>query len=250
MVKDNIFGEQIRSARIKKGWTQEELAHKMVGIQSKQNISNWERGVCLPIYEVRLELEELLEINVENERTTSMDIKPLIEIENLKETEQAIETIIKGFNYQSTKKEYIEDILRKLLWLMVGYYRYIVDINEKKQAKLSNWSYEAPIWNYISEDLLELLNPQMDRFETQIPFEGRYPISRKIHAIIYKIGAELFEDFDENGYRDGYIQQVAGEGESCGYDLIKLFPASGNETDTTMEIRYAIYKLSNYMSGI
>ena len=90
----------------------------------------------------------------------------------------------------------------------------------------------------------------MDRFETQIPFEGRYPISRKIHAIIYKIGAELFEDFDENGYRDGYIQQVAGEGESCGYDLIKLFPASGNETDTTMEIRYAIYKLSNYMSGI
>ena len=250
MKKDNRFGEQIKETRVKKGWTQQDLADKMKGIQSKQNVSNWERGVCSPTYEVRLELEELLEIHIENERKVSMDIKPLIELENIKETETAIDTIISGFNYKSDKKEYVEDILKKLLWLMVGYYRYIVDINEKKQAKISGWSYEAPQWNYIASDLQDLLNPEMDGFENRLPFDGKYPISRKISAIIYKIGAELFEDFDESGYRNGFIQQVAGEGESCGYDLIKLLPANNVETDTTMEIRYAVYKLAEYMNEL
>ena len=38
---DNTFGELLKTARVNKGWTQEELAEKMTGIQSKQNISNY-----------------------------------------------------------------------------------------------------------------------------------------------------------------------------------------------------------------
>ena len=40
MKKDNRFGEQIKETRVKKGWTQQDLADKMKGIQSKQNVSN------------------------------------------------------------------------------------------------------------------------------------------------------------------------------------------------------------------
>ncbi len=250
MVKDNIFGKQLRAARKKKGWSLEKVAEKMVGKQSKQNISNWERGVCNPGYEIKTELQEILEFSIENERKTNMTIKPLIEIETLEETEEAINTIIQNFNIQSQRREYLDDILKKILWLMIGYYRYIVDANEKKISRESGWEYQAPEWCDIAGDLKELIDYNLDRYERELPFIGQYPISIKIHAIIFKIGGELFEDFDEDGYRCGYVQQVAREGESCGYDLISLLPLSMTETDTTMEIRYAILKFSEYMKSI
>lgn len=248
MNTDNTFGDLLKAARLNKGWTQEELAEKMMGIQSKQNISNWERGVCVPGIEVRNELQDILECNLHGERKKKMNIKPLIELTTLKETDEAIKGILEGLNYQTGRKEYFNDMLERFLWLMVGYYRYIDDSIRKREAKRIGWDYEAPEWDCVAADLEELLKPEVDPFDS---FEsqnvGKYSISRKIESLLFKIGGELFEDFDEDGYRNGYIQQVGRVGEKCGYELIELLPATETETDTTMELRYAILKLSDYL---
>ena len=252
MNPDNIFGELLKTARVNKHLTQEELAVKMIGKQSKQNISNWERGICVPGIEVRNELQNILECNLHVERKKEMRIKPLIELTTFNETDEAIKGILEGFNYQTSRKEYFDDMLERFLWLMVGYYRYIDDSVRKREAKRIGWEYEAPEWDCVAADLEELLNPEVDD-----PFDsferrnvGKYSISRKIESLLFKIGEELFEDYDDDGCRKGYIQQIGRVGEKCGYELIELLPATETETDTTMELRYAILKLSNYLCEI
>lgn len=43
-IKMNVF---LKSARLMKGLTQDEVASKL-GYASPQYVSNWERGICLP----------------------------------------------------------------------------------------------------------------------------------------------------------------------------------------------------------
>jgi len=52
----------------------------------------------------------------------------------------------------------------------------------------------------------------------------------------YYIGGELFEDFDENGYRDSFVQQIGGYGEECGHSLVSLIP----ELNTDISILFKV----------
>jgi hypothetical protein len=45
----------------------------------------------------------------------------------------------------------------------------------------------------------------------------------------FRIGGELFEDFDDDGYCDGFDQQIGGYGQTCGYNMINLLPDSNSD---------------------
>ena len=58
----------------------------------------------------------------------------------------------------------------------------------------------------------------------------------KTRYMLHAIGSELFEDFDDDGYRDGYIQQIGRIAESEAYNLISLL----SKQDNTLVLSFKI----------
>jgi len=57
------FGERLKTERIKKGWTQDELAEKLY--VSRQSVSKWENGANYPNIEILLKLSDLFGVTVD-----------------------------------------------------------------------------------------------------------------------------------------------------------------------------------------
>lgn len=80
MIIQEEFGKRVKAFRLKKNYTQKEIALR-IGV-SEQAVSKWENGECLPdVYNLKL-LAQILNISVDS----------LLETEN-KNTERVIETI-------------------------------------------------------------------------------------------------------------------------------------------------------------
>ena len=160
MSADIRIAEQIRKARNAKGITQEKLGELLH--QSKQTISNWERGISRPSIDYLPGLEKELGIKIiKNTRSTSnLDLKPMMELSTMKETSESIKKILSEQKINSVYESSIRKMLELTLWLLVGYYRYYEE-NRYKRLSLEALKLE---WNDLSEDLEELINPNDERY--------------------------------------------------------------------------------------
>jgi len=58
-----IFSEKLKAERMKKGWTQDELAEKL--FVSRQSVSKWEKGLNYPSIETLLKISDLFDISLD-----------------------------------------------------------------------------------------------------------------------------------------------------------------------------------------
>lgn len=58
-----IFSEKLKAERMKKGWTQDELAEKL--FVSRQSVSKWEKGLNYPSIETLLRISDLFDISLD-----------------------------------------------------------------------------------------------------------------------------------------------------------------------------------------
>ena len=162
--------------------------------------------------------------------------------------------IIQEFDFKSQRKEYIDYFLKKCLWVMVGYYRYIIDsdINSQETSNPDDSQNEPIKWNDIAFDLNNLIDTDwINFFEEEEDYTGdKYIISFRLRQLLNKIQSILYEDEEGFGKGIGFKAALANKAIPEGYDLINLLPYTNIETDTTMEIKYALQRLSNFIRDI
>lgn len=233
--------KQIQEARRKAGMTQDQLADKLH--VTKQAVSNWERGKNLPDEAIRENIENVLSIKLRNEKMstpyqssflgTIPKIKPLGEMNSIDEVVSSVKEIINSITIDSH-----EHVVKKMLYLtlmeIIGYEIYF-------EGHCQEYFNEEPLdWDTTASELDSLIKDS----DTWLLEDTKYrpncknPLSTKISLMAFFIGGELFEDFDEDGYRDGFVQQIGRYGQECGYSLVPLIPEFN--TDISIVFKSAI----------
>ena len=225
----------IKRGREEAGLTQDQLAEILH--VTKQAVSNWERGKNLPDEGLRDQIEQVLRIKLHKEKMSTFaskpfltevpEIKPLESIGEINELLGVVETIIASIKL----KEY-ESVVKKLLYLtlvtLLGYeiyyekhcrHYYSCDDDNKL-----DWAVTAA----ELRDILKIHDPWPLERSSYHHFAESL-LGKKLEWMAYRIGGELFEDFDDDGYCDGFVQQIGRCGESCGYDMINLLPDSNTD---------------------
>ncbi len=225
----------IKRGREEAGLTQDQLAEMLY--VTKQAVSNWERGKNLPDEGLRDQIEQVLQIKLHKEKMSTFaskpfltevpEIKPLESIGEINELLGVVETIIASIKL----KEY-ESVVKKLLYLtlvtLLGYEIYY----EKHCCKYYSGEHDDELdWASTACNLRDLKKNYdlwpMGRSWRE--FRAESFIGKKFEFMASRIGGELFEDFDDDGYCDGFVQQIGRCGESCGYDMINLLPESNTD---------------------
>ena len=246
-----LTSKKIKEGRQKAGLTQEQLAEKIH--VTKQAVSNWERGENLPDEDVREKIEEILGIKLRKESMVNYHYKPfhkqnpelksLGEIDQIEEITDAVLKIVDSLSIDS-----YENTIKRMIFLtlivILGKEIYYDDHCKKYYSDC------ALDWYVTASDLQSLVSDADDWVlgERTYPFRTKNLLSRKVEIIVFDMGYELFEDFDESGYRNGFVQQIGRYGESCGYDLLDLLP----ETNTDLMVIYksAIYDIADILFDI
>ena len=248
MLDTTTTSKIIKEARIHANLTQEQLAEKL--FVSKQAVSNWERGENLPDEDVREKIEEILGVKLRKESMINYHYKPFLkqmpELKSLGEIDQIEELIAAVIKIvDSLSIDSYEHTIKRMLYLtlavILGKELYYDDHCKKYY---SDCTFD---WNTTASDLQSLVSNADDWVlgERDYPFRTKNLLSRKVEIIVFDMGYELFEDFDESGYRNGFVQQIGRYGESCGYDLLDLLP----ETNTDLMVIYksAIYDIADIL---
>ena len=176
-----------------------------------------------------------------------MDIPPLREIDNIDDLLRYVDIIMDAVCIDTEYKRAMEKILRDVLLLMLGYECYYRDFERRRTKDLE----DIPAWASVANRIEELtyrneLNVFIDK--PKWPFESRSLIKRQIEDRATSIGGELFEDFDEEGRHEGFIQQIGGLGESAGYELMCIVPDKENSFMSLLYIN--LLALSEVVSEI
>jgi transcriptional regulator with XRE-family HTH domain len=248
MLDITVTARAIKNAREKAGMTQEELAKRV--FVTKQAVSNWERGKNLPDEVARDDIERALGIKlhkeymnstVETESFSFPKLKPLTEIHELEDLLSQVDLVVKSI----TIDEY-EHVVRKMLTMtlieILGYEFYYLGLCSKCYS-------EVPLdWDSTAEDLESLIKDDETWLieDAMYPNTGKRVLGDKIGCIAFQIGGELFEDFDEDGYRNGFEQQIGRLAQERGYDLLNLLPS--RDTDILMIYKAAVYDMINICS--
>lgn len=248
-------GEIIKEARVKKNYTQEELA-ELIGVSPK-TLSRWEMGGCNIDEQSRKKLKEILEISrplpcelywqtEESANRTNKErmIKDIKDIKSIEELENLVDKFVEAIEYDQAFACTVRKMLSLLLFELLGFEIYYLDHCKKEYEHVDLG------WDAIVEDLRDVIDKR-DSYPIPHgyvcpPYFLQGQLSRKIQFMAFMIGSELFEDFDENGYRNGYVQQVGNRGESDGYDLLNLI----SEVDGSLMIsfRTAVLALATYIN--
>ncbi len=220
MVMNSVVGKAIRRARLEKGMTQTQLS-EMLHV-TPQAISNWEKGVNRPDEDIRKDIENILGIRIAYTNAMNgglkMNISPLEDITRINELLKAVDAYIEKVEVDQCWSMSIRKLLKDTLLLVLGYDCYYM----KKTYPEDSYD-----WLLIASDLGSIIEktdkyPIPHRLDPPSQYESM--LLRKIEWMMHQVGFELFEDFDEKGYRNGYIQQVGRIAETCGYDLLNVLP--------------------------
>ena len=237
MLDSTTTSKLIREARRKAEMSQEQLAGKLY--VTKQAVSNWERGVNLPDEQIRENIEKVLNIKLHNEKMNTSykspflsaipDVKPLGEMKSVDEIVSSVMEIINSITIDRH-----EHVVKKMLYLtlmeLIGYEIYY-------EGHCRKFFTEVPLdWYTLAEELDSLIkDSDMWLIEnSKYRPNCKNPLSTKIELMAFFIGGELFEDFDDDGYRDNFVQQIGRYGQECGYSLVSLIP----EFNTDIAIVY------------
>ena len=233
--------KQIKEARTKENITQDQLAEKLH--VTKQAVSNWERGINLPDEQVRENIEKVFGIKLRNEKMstsyqapfqdTILSLKPLNEMKSVDEVSSAVKEIINAVRIDG-----YEQVVKKMLYLslmeIIGYEVYFEGHCRKSFT-------DVPLdWDIISSDLDSLIKDSDSWLleKTDYRPDKKNNLSNKVALMAFFIGGELFEDFDESGYRNGFVQLIGRYGQECGYSLVSLIPEFN--TDISILFKSAI----------
>ncbi len=246
-------GERIKHGRRKAGFTQEQLAKKLD--VSKQAVSNWERGKNLPDIGLWNDIERVLQIKMLKEEMSTLasttflrkipNIKPLESIGDIDELFEAIKTILDSVEL----KEY-ETVVKKLLYLsMVALLGYEIYYEKYCRKYYSDEHDDELDWAATACNIRDLIKiyEQWPLEQTTFQFSADSFLGKKFEWMAYRIGCELFEDFDDAGYRDGFVQRIGRYGETCAYDLINILPDSN--TDILVIYKTAILDVAEMLNS-
>ena len=249
MIDNIVLGKMIKDFRDKKGLTQDQLAD-MVFV-TKQAVSNWERGKNRPDEAAREKLTEVLGIRFEGkgaEGESKVEIKQIEEIESLDELGLTIDKILETINIDGAYENTVKKLLEMTLWTIIGYERYKFHFDQKN---LEGYEFD---WGSIAWTLGSLVDEKESypfedfrKMESFVNYTGN-SIKDKLSCYSYTAGAELFEDFDEDGYRQGYPQLVGRYAERYGYLLCSLLPDADNDVMTMYKV--GVFTLSEYVNEL
>lgn len=249
MIPNVELGKKIKIARTQKGWTQEELSEKLN--VSKQAVSNWERGENRIDEGIRESLEEILGISLapsfRRKGNGSMIAKPLEQIDNIDELLGYAEQIVEKTPVDNAFSSSVKKLLQLVLNIVLGYEVYALSFRRKADEKENKENPNMPFpnittydWNDVAEDIMDLLNDEepypISSKDKAILAESGNIFVKKIKFMLHSVGSELFEDFDDEGYRDGYIQQIGRIAESDAYDLLGFLNYHDNVILTSFRI--------------
>lgn len=240
---NTINGKSIKNARNKRNYTQEQLADLLH--VTKQAVSNWETGKNRPDEDIRFALEKelgvKLQYNYANRVEANMrSIKPLQEIKDLQDVLDCVDDLVNAVDIEEVYAVSVRKMLRMLLIEIIGYNCYYIDLYDSQgRDGRSDWGDIA----YYLDALINVSNEDFLPNDTSFPFRFKNDLLlKRIEWIAYVIGGELFEDFDDSGYRDGFPQQIGRYAEACGYDLLKVMP--GKDTSLRSVLLIATLSLS------
>lgn len=245
-----IQGEIIKKARLKKGYTQDQLAD-LINVSSK-TLSRWERGGSNIDEQSRKKLKGMLDIKqplpcefycqsaegIVDKVKGKIMFKDIKEITSMEELEKVVDEFLMSVDYDQSYECSVRKMLSLLLFEILGYEIYFLDFCKKE------YGHAEFGWDIIVADLRDIIDKKEN-----YPIPNRYTcppyflpghLSRKIQYMAFMIGSELFEDFDEEGYRNGYVQQIGRRGETDGYDLLNLI----SEVDSSLMISFKTAVLS------
>ena len=246
MVDDRIIGKNIKDSRNQKKYTQEDLA-KLLNV-TKQAVSNWENAKNRPDEDIRPQLSQILGISIEYVDCAggqSMTIKPLADIDTIKELKDAIDTIMKNVQIDKEYQISIRTLLEMTLWIITGYEYY-------KHHKYYNDESECE-WRTIAWALQALIDdnepyPIDDYIRQGSPVTYDNKLKNKINSMAFTTGCELFQDFDDNGYRQEFPQHVGRYAEEYGIKLCTLLP--DNQDDILSLYKISLYNLADYIYSL
>lgn len=248
MLDLTAISKQIKDARTKVNMTQDQLAEKLY--VTKQAVSNWERGINLPDEQIRENIEKVLGIKLRNKKKITsyqspflgpvLSLKPISEMKSVDEVSSSVMELLNSVRIDSH-----EHVVKKMLYLtlieIIGYEVYYEGHCRK------NYTDEPLNWDVIASDLDSLIkdsDPWLIEDSNYRP-NNKSILSNKIALMAYFIGGELFEDFDEDGHRNGFVQQIGTFGEECGYSLESLIPEYN--TDIAVLFKSAIMDIINIL---
>ena len=245
MLPNKAIGQMIRIARTKRGLTQEELANELY--VTKQAVSDWELGKHRPSPDLWRRLNEFLKIDITDE-TESHGLKaiPLKQIDGIETLNRLVAEMINCLELDSLFEHSLKKLLKMTLQVVLAYECYCRGIYWRDNPD------DELDWALIAWDVGTLLKQDTSDF---IPVESKstysvqkYPLAEMICYLTQSIEGELFEDFDEDGFRDGYLKKLAHSGVLSGYELLKVLPKGENSLLTSyklalLELAEAIGKL-------
>lgn len=247
MISTTEMGIRISRARTRMGLTQEQLADKIR--VTKQAVSNWERGKNGFDIETKDKLEKMLKVDLthslKRKEKGSIMVKALDQIDNIDELLGYAELIVEKTPVDGAFASSVKKLLQLVLDVVLGYEIYALSFQRKADERENNENPDLPFpiittydWNDVSEDVTSLLDDSDKCLLGQAAYidnEGDRFLA-KTRYMLHAIGSELFEDFDDDGYRDGYIQQIGRIAESEAYNLISLL----SKQDNTLVLSFKI----------
>ena len=249
MISNEELGRKIKKARIINELTQEQLADKIN--VTKQAVWNWENGKNRIDEKIKESLEEILGISLtpsfRRKGTINMKVKPLEEIDNIDELLLDAEHIVEITPIDNAFSASVSKLLHLVLNVVLGYEIYALSFKRKVDEEENRKKPDLPFhnittfdWNDVAEDLFDLLNNNelypIQRRKSNIPTDGSDLMLAKIEYMLHSVGCELFEDFDDDGYRDGYIHQIGKIAEADAYNLIEFLKCQDNVLLTSFKI--------------
>lgn len=224
------YGKRIKKLRERLEFTQEDFAE--IFHVTKQAVSGWELGKFLPADDIREKLQDVYGVvwhkyTFRKNEDRKVEVKPLNAYADVSELLKTVEDIISQLDLDDMFEKTIRGLLKKTLLLVVGYDVYY-------NARVYKPDYVCE-WQDVAAELSDLLDQyEGDKRRQNIMNLACYSIyhnmiTKKIHVLMFDIGAELFEDFDDEGYRNGNFDYDMGRlAESCADDLLKVLPQEDN----------------------
>ena len=249
LIGNKVLGKRIKDAREKKGLTQADLA-KIIYV-TKQAVSNWECGKNRPDEGVREKLTEVLGIEFNNksvEKESKVDIKQIEEIEDLDELGVTIDKILRGIKIDDVYENTVKKLLKITLWTIIGYECYKFHFEKKNSDECEfDWGSIAWVLGSLVDEKESYPFKDFKKMESFFEYTGN-SIKDKLNYYSYAAGDELFEDFDEDGYRQDYPQLVGRYAEQYGYLLCSLLPDTDNDIMTVYKV--GVFSLSEFVNEL
>ena len=246
MIDDRIIGKNIRDSRLKKRYTQKNLADKLC--VTKQAVSNWENGKNRPDEDIRPRLSQILGISIEYVDYTgghSMTIKPLADIDTIQELKGAIDTLINNVQIDNEYQISIRTLLEMTLWTVTGFEYYK---NQKYYDGEETCDWETIAWALQALIDDNELYPIDDYIRQGSPVNYDSKVKNKINSMAFTTGFELFKDFDDDGYSQEFPQLVGRYAEEYGIKLCTLIP--DKQDDILSLYKISLYNLGDFIYSI